>query len=383
MPRLISIYRATAFTFVWAASCYAELIPVTDAALYFSPYNTYSDGSGPLLPGNVRGGSTYAMWVYPGSYLKAAFSASSAWLHFDISSIKHGIRPKLRWSIDNQPFQTVVLKPGATRLLLAEGLPVGSHHLILYLAASDANYDRWRSPEEAIKLRGLILNDGGEGERDLRLSAKRAIFFGDSITEGAWVLGRSDHVVVGKYVDWVEHSDATQAWPRLLAAALDAEYGTCGSGGMSWLRTSHSGIPPLPDSWSFHFKNQSRLFDGRKLTPSPDYVIVNMGTNDGDKDTSGGVEKWLKDIRTAVNTDTAIFVVIPFGQMSRTSLSRAVAAVADPHTHIIDLGVRRAAGLNHYGEPTLVSFDGLHPSAEASGIYAASLAAALSRVLRD
>jgi lysophospholipase L1-like esterase len=377
------MYRAILLTFFWRAACSAELIPVTDPALYFSPYNTYSDGSGPMLSGNVRGGSTYAMWIFPGSYLRAAFTGSSAGLDFDISSIKHGIRPKLRWSIDNQPFQTAVLKPDATRLMLAEGLNEGSHHLVLYLAASDANYDRWRSPEEAIKLKGLVLNDGGKGEQDIRLSAKRALFFGDSITEGAWVLGRSNHVVAGKYVDWVAHSDATQAWPRLLAAALDAEYGTCGSGGMSWLRTSHSGIPPLPDSWSFHYENHSRLSDARKLSPSPDYVIVNMGTNDGEKDTTGAIEKWLNDIRAAVRPDTAIFVVVPFGQMNRTSLNGAVAAVADPHTRLIDLGVRRAAGLNHYGEPTLVSLDGLHPSAEASGIYAASLAAALSRLLHD
>jgi hypothetical protein len=196
-------------------------------------------------------------------------------------------------------------------------------------------------------------------------------------------LGRSNHVVAGKYVDWVAHSDASQAWPRLLAAALDAEYGTCGSGGMSWLRPSHSGIPPLPDSWSFHYENHSRLLDGRKLMPLPDYVIVNMGTNDGEKDTSGAIKKWLSAIRAAVRPDTTIFVIIPFGQMNRTSLSGAVAAVADPHIHIIDLGIRRAAGLNHYGEPTIVSFDGLHPSAEASGFYAASLAAAFSRILRD
>jgi lysophospholipase L1-like esterase len=377
------MYRAILLTFVWAAACSAELIPVTDAALYFSPYNTYSDGSGPMLPGNIRGGSTYAMWIYPGSYLRAAFSGSSAWLDFDISSIKHGIRPKLRWSIDDQPFQTAVLKPDAARLPLAEGLNEGLHHLVLYLAASDANYDRWRSPEEAIKLKGLVLSDGGEGKRDIRLSAKRAIFFGDSITEGAWVLGRSNHVVAGKYVDWVAHSDATQAWPRLLAAALDAEYGTCGSGGMSWVRASHSGIPPLPESWSFHYENHSRLVDGRKLSPPPDYVIVNMGTNDGEKDTSDAIKKWLTDIRAAVRPDTAIVVLIPFGQMNRISLSGAVAAVADPYTHIIDLGFRRAVGLNHYGEPTLVSFDGLHPSAEASGLYAASLAAAMTRRLRD
>ena len=211
------------------------------------------------------------MWIYPGSYLKTAFTGSTAWLSFDIRSIRNGAGPKLRWSIDNRPFETVVLKRDATRLLLAERLGPGSHNLVLYLASSDANYDRWKTPEEAIKLKGLILDDGSRvepGAEGSKLASKRAIFFGDNITEGAWVLGKSNHVVEGKYVDWVAHSDATQAWPRLLAAALDAEYGTCGSGGMSWLK-SWTGIPPLPNSWSFYYENHSRFFDGKSLIPRP------------------------------------------------------------------------------------------------------------------
>src|SRR5689334_21594078 len=196
------VCRLTALTLAPVLVCAAELIPVTAGDLYFSPYNTYSDGSGPLLPNNVRRGSSYAMWIYPGSYLKTAFTGSTAWLSFDIGSIRNGVGPKFRWSIDNRPFETVVVQPDATRLLLAERLEPGSHNLVLYLASSDANYDRWKLPEEAIKLKGLILDDGGKvesGADALKPAGKRAIFFGDSITEGAWVLGKSNHVVAGKY----------------------------------------------------------------------------------------------------------------------------------------------------------------------------------------
>src|SRR3954451_8830351 len=100
------VCRLTTLIIAPALVCSAGLIPVTAAALYFSPYNTYSDGSGALLPNNVRGGSAYAMWIYPGSYLRTAFTGSTAWLSFDISAIKNGAGPKLRWSIDNRPFET-------------------------------------------------------------------------------------------------------------------------------------------------------------------------------------------------------------------------------------------------------------------------------------
>jgi lysophospholipase L1-like esterase len=150
---------------------------------------------------------------------------------------------------------------------------------------------------------------------------------------------------------------------------------------MSWLKSSHSGIPPLPNSWSFYYENHSRLFDGKSLNPPPDYVIVNMGTNDGEKDTSAVVEKWLNDIRGAASPDTQIFVIIPFGQMNKPSLRRAVLAAGDQRIHLIDIGVRWAEGLNRYGKETRVSFDGLHPSAEASGMYAALLAGAIGRIL--
>lgn len=374
----MGIFAIVVFILSSASVNAAELVPITSGALYFSPYNTDSDGKGSLLSNDVRIDSSYAQWVYPGSYLKTSFTGSNATLSFDIGSIKNGTRPKLRWSVDNRPFQVEILKPDDTRLVLAKELPAGKHSLILYLASSDANYDRWKGPEQAIRIKGLFLDDGAKVESP-QLSPKRVVFFGDSITESAWVLGNSNRIIAGKYVDWVAHSDATQAWPRILAAALDAEYGACGSGGMSWLRSSHSGIPPLPESWSFHDANHSRLTNGR-LNPAPDAVIVNMGTNDGEKDTSATVEKWLKSIRNAIPRETPIFVIVPFGQMNRTHLNRAVNEAGDPHVHLIDLGVRWAEGLKHYGTGTTVSFDGLHPNTEASGLYAALLASAIRRI---
>ena len=356
--------------------------PVTDEALVFSPYNTYSDGNGDLLRNNIHAGSTYAQWTHPGSYFKTTFTGTSARLKLDASSVLEGQMPKVRWSVDNLPLFTKQLQRAADSLLLASGLKGGSHSLIFYLAATDANYDRWKTPAEAIRIQGILLDAGGSAVAPsgaVGRFPKQAVFFGDSITEGGWVNGDSNRLIEGRWVDWVAHSDATQAWPRWLAAAMDSEYGTCGFGGMSWLKPVHL-FPALPDAWNFYFENHSRLVN-RKLSPVPDYVFVNLGTNDGDHDTAQAAEKWLRDVRAAVDGTTPIFVIIPFGQMNRDSLNRAIANAGDSHVYKIDLGPRWAHGLDAYGHKSSVSYDGLHPDAAANGLYAALLAAAVKKAV--
>lgn len=363
----------------------AKTFPVTDPGLYFSPYNTYSDGTGRLLPTNVRADSHYALWIHPGSYLKTSFAGTAASLLLDTGTISEGGFPRLSWSIDNQPLQSKILEHGARSLLLAHALPPGKHALVLYLSATDANYDRWKTPVEAVKIHGVELDSGGKlalPTGPVSLSRSNAIFFGDSITEGAWTLGNSNRIVQGHYVDWVAHSDAVYSWPTILASALGFEFGNCGSASMSWLSPARPAyLPPLPEAWDSYFEGHSRLYNG-KLAPKPDYVFVNMGTNDGNRDTSQAAAKWLDAIRSAVDRKTPVIVIIPFGQQNRESLNRAIGAAHDRFVFKVDLGPRWAHGLDHYGQPSLVAFDGLHPRADVSGLYAALVAAAVKHALR-
>jgi lysophospholipase L1-like esterase len=334
-----------------AALLAADLIPANNPAIYFSPYNTSFEGD-------------RALWIYAGSYLKTTFTGTSAVLRIDIGSMA-GSPPKFRWSIDGKQLQTA---SGSGAISLAQNLRGGGHTLTLYLAAADANYDRWQKPQQAIRVIGLELDSGATVKPPSGLATKRIVFFGDSITEGAWNLGNSNRMVDRHWPDWVAHSDATQAWPYYLATELKAEFGVIGSGGMSWLRPSHSGLPPLPESWAFHYSGHPRQF-----TPAPDYVIVNMGTNDGKRDTTAAVERWLRDVRAAIPSPAKIVVIIPFGQMNRDFLTRAVNNVADPNTRIIDLGPAFAEGLTVYGKSSPVSYDGLHPNAGANAKFARAL----------
>jgi lysophospholipase L1-like esterase len=353
-----------------------QSVAISDPAFFFSPYNTFSDGPGPLQANNVREGSSYVLWNQAGSYLKVSFTGTSAVLVLDTSSITEGEMPKVKWSLDDGPMVTRQLARGQTALPLASKLKSGQHTLLFSLAAIDINEDRWKVPKEAIRIKALQLD---AGSRVLPLSGpvtvrhKNAVFFGDSITEGAWLLGDSFQQSNGKYLDWVSRSDATLAWPATLAAALHTEYGNCGSGGTSWIRPMHPYRPPLTESWDWFFAGHSRLLSG-KLTPTPDYVFVNLGTNDGANDTSAAVLPWLQAVRKAVAKQTLIFVLIPFGQQNRESLYRAVERSHDSKVKIVDLGPDWSKGLHHYGQPSLVSFDGLHPNLDASGLYACLLA---------
>lgn len=310
----------------------ALLIQILHPSIYLSPYNTTSQGE----------------WIYPGAYLKTTFTGTSATLHFDTAGYQGGA-PKFRWSVDGQPLQTA---QATATLPLAKGLRKGAHSLIVYLAATDANYDRWNGPGQIVRLRALELDDGAKVRRPRGLARKRVVFFGDSITEGAWNLGDSYRVVDKKWVDWVKHSDATQSWPYYLARSLGVEYGVIGSGGMSWLRPSHSNIPPLPESWRWHYKGQMR-----RWREKPDMVVVNMGTNDGERDTTATMAQWLGEARKEWPR-ARIVLLIPFGQQNKGRLL----AAADRDVEVIDLGPAFAVGLNKYGAESATSFDGLHPN---------------------
>lgn len=337
-------------------------IPASHPALFFSPYNTSRQGG-------------EAQWIYPGAYLKTEFRGSTAAIRLSAPELAGG-GGKLAWRIDSTDWETGRISAGDAHLNLATGLPAGWHTLELVLAATDANYPRWPKPTQVVRVRALELAPDG-AVRPPRLARRRLAVFGDSITEGAWNLGNSDRRIEGKWVDWVDHSDATRAWPRELLAALPAEVGVVGSGGMSWLRPSHSGLPPFPEAWAFHSPGQPREFD-----PPPDAILVNMGTNDGPRDTAPAVIQWMRDVRARLGPRPRIILVLPFGGQNREPLTQAVAAArADSRVHSIGLGPAHFANLSRYGHASSVSFDGLHPNAAANRQLGREVAAALRPIL--
>lgn len=380
---LIAIQTAAGAQDKHAGTGQTQREAVVNESLYFSPYNTYSDGRGPMLSNNVHQGSSYAMWINPGAYLKATFTGTAATLDIEVTGDATEQPAKVRWSVDDAPWTTGLLAFGIHAVTLASASAKGRHSLEFIYAASDANVSRWREPLMALKVHGIELDADGALERptgSVTPFRKNVIFFGDSITEGAWVTGNSNRRVSGQYVDWVSYSDATLAWPRAVAAALRAEFGVCAFGGTGWVTSPHPYVPPLPDSWSLYFEGHSRL-QGGKLDPPPDYVIVNMGTNDPDHTRSEVIESWLRQARASVGPRASILLIVPFAGRNGDEIGKALQSVNDPHSYKVDLGMQWTYGIGNYGHPSMRSMDGLHPSAAATAEYAAAVAAAIARTV--
>ena len=343
----------------------------TAANWLVSPYNWYSDGGGAMQSNNVHAGSTYIQAVNPGAYFKCVFSGTSAVATVIETQITNGNWPVVKWSVDSGAWQSHTANGSETSITLATGLASASHTLLLYFEAADGTADRWTTPIQSIKIANLILDTGAALQTlsaDVTQLSKSALFFGDSITEGLYVNGYNGNSTLV--------SDSQLSWTYGVAQALGAEYGNVAFGCQGWSvgGCSGSNVPAMPTSWDHYFSNVSRLSTG-KLSPIPDYVIVNLGTNDGATNIQSTVVTWLASIRAAVNTNTPIVLIVPFGQNQAANIIAAAATAADSRVFVVNLGTTVSAGMNGTGISRWVADSGgLHPIAAADGWLGAMVA---------
>ena len=363
-------------------------VPVTDANVFFSPYNWYSDGGGTVQSNNVKGSSTYAQTSCPGAYLKLSVSASASGyvaLLLDTTPL-NGITaancPTLSISVDGQAFtsQLLAYATGTTRVALGPSLAAGTHTVIVYfksvtLSSSLAMGDRWTAPASAVKVTGLEVDSRGTATAAQTLRSKRAIVYGDSILEGADCVGSTNANA---------DQDATQTFAQLLGQGLDAETGIIGFSGQGWTVAGYGNVPALynatdaSQAWNKHFAGQSRLAAGL-FAPAPDVLVVLHGKNDGsqgaaDATVTSAVSTWLAAARTAAGVAAKIFVVITFDGTKRSALlvgfSAYQASTADGNAKLIDLGTAIQSTLASGG---LNTNDAIHPNTRGHATFGAML----------
>lgn len=357
---------------------------VTDANLFFSPYNWQGNGGGAVAANNLPAGSTLARANAPGAYLKfnlAAAAAGYATLLLDTSSlsgITAGNCPTLSVSLDGKTFVSTLLAYSATpkRLSISTNLSAGAHTVTVFfksvtLNSPSAPGDRWNTPASCVAVTALELDGKGSATAAPTLRTKRMLAYGDSITEGADALGSANANA---------DQDATQTYAQLLAAALDAEVGVVGFSAQGYTVGGYGNVPKLYDTatpansaFDKFFAGSTR-FSGGLLTPAPDYVLLLHGTNDAaqsasDASVTASISALLPALRAAAPA-AHLFVAIPFNGSKRSAITAAVTGSADARTHLLDLGAAVQPTVSSNGINTN---DALHPNARGHAALAALL----------
>lgn len=318
--------------------------------------------------------------TFPGAYLKTVVSDTSAIGLVIDSKANDGLAPEnmptIEYSIDEGPFTIVQLKKTGTlyTLPLATDLDANaSHRLVLYFRAASLQ-ERWHAPMPNLRIGGISLDKGGKLSR-YTLRPKRAIIFGDSVTEGFNV---DCQTKAGP--DWMKCSNA-RTWGHIACGALNCEYGQLGSNGQGMVNNKIN-LPPLPKTWNVYdgYSGKSRLTDGL-LLPEPDYVFSNMGNNDH-ADLTAPYVAWVKAVRTACPR-SRIFCVVPGSGYHRNEVQAVVAALnkaGDTRVYLIDVPSMKQLVPN-VGLPTQGSYDGGHPTMYGQAIFGAAVALGTQQVL--
>jgi hypothetical protein len=312
-------------------------IDVTDTGLYFSPFNTYSDGVGAVQSNNVRSDATHTIWNSPGAYLKfnvtiASGGAGVVKLYLDTTSLQTLTAskcPTLVYHVDDKVFSSSLLAYSAAtvELTLGSGLAVGTHSVAVYFKSIDLNTpgDRW-TPLQAVKITGLQI-DATASIPAYTPRTYRMLWYGDSSGEGA--------SVVDENADNASN-DATQCMVPLVARALDAEVGNVSYGGCGYLRgidneVASSTNPALQNATSANeFYDKYHSGADRDFSDPPDFVFIEMGGNDSGL-TAQNVTDAIDKVRTAVGASAWIFPVteyLPAASSKAATIASGTAAAA-------------------------------------------------------
>jgi lysophospholipase L1-like esterase len=342
-----------------------EEIGADDPRLFYSPWVWYADGEA-------------CRTTHLGAALRFGWTGRTLRLKVDVSmwdraGVPRAQYPVLNCAIDGGPVRPVRLAPGASVCVLAEGMAAGRHRCAVSLRSIDFHCERWRAGRQVAvwRVSGLELDPGATVYADPDLRSRRALFFGDSILDGAFNLGAE--------------TDALQSWAEPVAARLGAEPARVGFEAQGYTVSGGSetgNVPPffLPDdrsqrTWDYLDSWHSRLVRGR-FAPRPDYVFLCHGVNDASRRVpaprvEAAVRGLLPRLRAAAGASAVLFVLVPFDGSNRAPIAAAVSdfcrATSDRRCHLIDVSkaARALARRGTAADGSRWSFDGLHPSAAA------------------
>jgi lysophospholipase L1-like esterase len=381
MKRSVIAIPATVVLFMFTASLSLPADAGSGAPAIFSCEDS-SIALAPYVWKHLKNGGPLIEASMPGAYLKTlARGTTTIGVRIDGTANAGnpaGTMPSVEYSIDHGEFKTVKLSQTneVYTLPLATGLDVRKpHQLDFYFRSADLEQKRWQSSMAHLRVAGLVLDGGGSLQRP-PVRSKRAIAYGDSITEGVGA--------EGLFQSWtaIGVNNARVTWFPVVCAALDCEYGQLGTGGFG-VSNAKLEVPPLMEVWDHYDASTSRLEDGL-LQPEPDYIFCELGTNDPGIDITRDYIRWLIAMRRACPHAYFFCIVPPLG-VHEAEVRAAVNdrnTAGDSKVHLIETELLKS-GFRAGQGPTEFGHDGVHPSVYGHAMLGALVAAETQKALDD
>lgn len=280
------------------------MIAPNDPAILYSPYNW-----------DVTAGT--AKTINAGAYFRVIISGAPASiaLKFDMSNVS-GPVPKLTWEIDGWVRQTVDLVSTVT-IAIPTTNSWSKHLLTVTVEATSETVDRWNTQASAVKLTGI--DTTGAAAAPARRPLK-ILTLGDSITEGVRTLNRTAEFDTAR-------NSSRLAWSSQLGPLLDAECGVVGFGATGITKGGSGNAPALSGFWNTQWSNGPTR---GVIGDPPNYILINMGTNDPDATDITAPYMALLNSMLAATTSTRIFCMVPFEGSHRAEILAATRGCSDP-----------------------------------------------------
>jgi lysophospholipase L1-like esterase len=320
-----------------------------------------------------------------GAYIKFRFNGSQATLNVDTSN--QTSFPLLDVYVDGkQTGDQLWLKNATNGQIQLFGGGAADHDVVVYFRRRElfdgtnptvtaTKQQDWLTDAEHLRVTGVEVSGGSGFLNNNFTRSKTAVFFGDSITEGGvqtFEPNAPDRPANFPFTDIVNNF-SYKTYAARLGDLLNVEYGQVGWSGSGWVRPSTpTGNPPVLDSW-LRYNGQSTA--QRNFNPQPDYVFMNLGTNDipfnaGESNINFNVTdtayRWLKEARQRI-PGAEIFVIYPFNQTKNAELRQGIVRYlnenpGDTKIHALNLGAEGAKGLVGPYIPEF-AVDSVHPTA--------------------
>lgn len=321
------------------------------AGVLFSPYNW-----------DIQ--TSTAKTINAGAYFKTVFGGTTCVLNFDTTGLVAPL-PQISYRVDRHGAWTTVPVAASVTITIpadtADYAAKGGHLLEVLVKSMTETQARWSTQATAVKLTGIILDTGKTIVAPPSLPLK-AIFYGDSITEGV-------RTVNSTATDDTDRNDAAQCWSLEVARILGAEAGNVGFGATGFNQGGSGGVPSLPNSYNYLYSGVARSF-----STAPDLIVLMEGTNDSG-DVTANATAVLNGLLAATSSSTKIIVLQPFNGGHGSQLQAAIAACTTPArcTYVATTGFFTPAN----------SSDSLHPYGTENIVHIAPQVADAVRLILD